>query len=93
MNGAVKLFGGETKKVRTSTMVILPQTAFRSLLGKVLMQYRELGTGIHVSEIGFGTWGLGGVTPGSTYGAIDDAAIEALEVAAAGYFRHIECLW
>ena len=48
------------------------------------MQYRELGsTGIQVSEIGFGTWGLGGVTPGATsYGAIsDDTAIEALEAA------------
>ena len=48
------------------------------------MQYRELGsTGIQVSEIGFGTWGIGGVTPGATsYGVIsDDDAIEALEVA------------
>ena len=35
------------------------------------MKYRPLGgTGLTVSEIGFGTWGLGG----DAYGAVDDAA-------------------
>lgn len=34
------------------------------------MQYRTLGkTGLRVSEIGFGTWGLGG----ASYGSVDDA--------------------
>lgn len=38
------------------------------------MQYRQLGnTGISVSEIGFGTWGIGGLTEGATsYGETDD---------------------
>lgn len=38
------------------------------------MNYRTLGaTGIKVSEIGFGTWGIGGLTEGATsYGATDD---------------------
>lgn len=38
------------------------------------MRYRPLGrTGISVSEIGFGAWGIGGATPGSTsYGPTDD---------------------
>lgn len=38
------------------------------------MQYRPLGkTGISVSEIGFGTWGIGGQTEGATsYGPTDD---------------------
>jgi len=38
------------------------------------MKYRSLGgTGISVSEIGFGAWGIGGATPGSTsYGHTDD---------------------
>jgi len=38
------------------------------------MNYRTLGaTGITVSEIGFGTWGIGGLTEGATsYGATDD---------------------
>lgn len=40
------------------------------------MNYRELGTtGIRLSEIGFGTWGIGGATAGATsYGAVDDGA-------------------
>jgi aryl-alcohol dehydrogenase-like predicted oxidoreductase len=39
------------------------------------MRYRELGsTGLLVSEIGFGAWGIGGLTEGATsYGATDDA--------------------
>ena len=48
------------------------------------MQYRRLGrTGLLVSEIGFGTWGLGGRTAGATsYGPTDDAVSrQALEAA------------
>ena len=43
------------------------------------MKYRELGkTGITVSEIGFGTWGLGG----DSYGPVDGKeAVQALELA------------
>ena len=39
------------------------------------MKYRELGgTGILVSEVGFGAWGIGGRTAGTTsYGDTDDA--------------------
>jgi aryl-alcohol dehydrogenase-like predicted oxidoreductase len=38
------------------------------------MKYRTLGGGIKVSEIGFGAWGIGGVTEGLTsYGTTDDA--------------------
>lgn len=39
------------------------------------MNYRQLGdSGISVSEIGFGAWGIGGATPGPTsYGKTDDA--------------------
>jgi aryl-alcohol dehydrogenase-like predicted oxidoreductase len=39
------------------------------------MKYRRLGrSGIQVSEIGFGTWGVGGRTPGvASYGDTDDA--------------------
>lgn len=42
------------------------------------MRYRTLGaTGIAVSEIGFGAWGIGGATPGATsYGATDDRISE-----------------
>jgi aryl-alcohol dehydrogenase-like predicted oxidoreductase len=38
------------------------------------MNYRQLGrSGITVSEVGFGAWGIGGVTDGPTsYGATDD---------------------
>jgi aryl-alcohol dehydrogenase-like predicted oxidoreductase len=38
------------------------------------MKYRSLGTtDIKISEIGFGTWGIGGMTPGaSSYGPTDD---------------------
>ncbi len=48
------------------------------------MQYRPLGkTSIIVSEIGFGSWGIGGRTEGATsYGATDDAESKrALEAA------------
>lgn len=43
------------------------------------MNYRQLGkTGIKVSEIGFGTWGLGGDKDGSkAYGPTDDCQSEA----------------
>lgn len=48
------------------------------------MNYKYLGkTGILVSEIGFGTWGIGGATEGaSSYGQTDDQeSIRALETA------------
>lgn len=48
------------------------------------MNYRPLGTSeIFVSEIGFGTWGIGGATEGaSSYGPTDDLeSIRALETA------------
>ncbi|OHC75374.1 MAG: hypothetical protein A3G18_05465 [Rhodospirillales bacterium RIFCSPLOWO2_12_FULL_58_28] len=48
------------------------------------MKYREIGkTGIRVSEIGFGAWGIGGRTPGATsYGdADDDVSRSALKAA------------
>ena len=48
------------------------------------MNTRSLGkSGIRVSEIGFGAWGIGGRTPGATsYGDTDDAvSLRALEVA------------
>ncbi|MBF0561641.1 MAG: aldo/keto reductase [Alphaproteobacteria bacterium] len=48
------------------------------------MQYRTLGrSGLTVSEIGFGAWGIGGVTSGATsYGAQDDAvSLAALDQA------------
>ena len=40
----------------------------------VIMRYRELGsTGMKVSEIGFGAWGIGGNDSGSVaYGEVDD---------------------
>jgi aryl-alcohol dehydrogenase-like predicted oxidoreductase len=50
------------------------------------MRYRPLGrSGIAVSEIGFGAWGIGGATPGATsYGRTDDAvSLRALEEALA----------
>lgn len=46
------------------------------------MRHRSLGrTGLTVSEIGFGAWGIGGTTPGATsYGATsDDESRRALE--------------
>src|SRR5260221_8358286 len=44
-------------------------------LGTATMNYRALGrTGLSVSEIGFGAWGIGGRTAGHTsYGETDDA--------------------
>ena len=48
------------------------------------MKYRLLGkTGVRVSEIGFGAWGIGGATPGPTsYGQTDDTtSLAALECA------------
>jgi aryl-alcohol dehydrogenase-like predicted oxidoreductase len=47
------------------------------------MEYRALGrTGLRVSAIGFGTWGIGGVTAGQlSYGPTDDA--ESLRALAA----------
>ncbi len=37
------------------------------------MRTRPLGrTGIVVSEIGFGCWGIGGFVPGASYGNTDD---------------------
>ena len=48
------------------------------------MHYRKLGsTGLRVSEIGFGAWGIGGATPQATsYGQTDDrVSLKALEVA------------
>jgi aryl-alcohol dehydrogenase-like predicted oxidoreductase len=45
------------------------------------MRYRRLGeTGLTVSEVGFGAWGIGGQTPGATsYGPTsDDASRDAL---------------
>lgn len=39
------------------------------------MQYRELGgTGLKVSEVGFGAWALGGNAHGNSYGPTDDKA-------------------
>lgn len=48
------------------------------------MKYRKLGkTGLEVSEIGFGTWAIGGLTPGQTsYGHTDDTvSLDALREA------------
>jgi aryl-alcohol dehydrogenase-like predicted oxidoreductase len=50
------------------------------------MRYRPLGrSGIAVSNIGFGAWGIGGATPGATsYGRTDDAvSLRAVEEALA----------
>lgn len=42
------------------------------------MQTRRLGkTGLHVSEIGFGGWAIGGNAWGNSYGETDDAASKA----------------
>ncbi len=66
------------------------------------MKYRKLGsTEISVSEIGFGTWGIGGATEGATsYGKTDDAeSLRALAMAlekgitfydTAGIYGHAE---
>jgi len=53
------------------------------------MKYRKLGrTGITVSDIGFGAWGIGGKTSGATsYGATDDAA--SLDALAAAFERGV----
>ncbi|MDP3697462.1 MAG: aldo/keto reductase [Candidatus Taylorbacteria bacterium] len=68
------------------------------------MKYRPLGTsGIVVSEIGFGGWGIGGATKGATsYGPTDDnESVRALEAAfdqgityydTAGVYGHSEKL-
>lgn len=48
------------------------------------MQYRPLGrTGLKVSEIGFGAWGIGGLSPGATsYGEVSDTeSLAALQAA------------
>ncbi len=48
------------------------------------MKYRKLGsTGIEVSEVGFGTWGIGGLSKGPTsYGPTDDReSVKALRKA------------
>lgn len=48
------------------------------------MKYRPLGTtSIDVSEIGFGAWGIGGITPGPTsYGKTnDEESLQALQTA------------
>ena len=48
------------------------------------MRYRAFGkSGLKVSEIGFGAWGIGGESPGTTsYGPTDDAeSVRALEAA------------
>lgn len=47
------------------------------------MRYRRLTADISVSEIGFGAWGIGGVTPGPTsYGRTDDVqSLRALATA------------
>ena len=61
------------------------------------MEYRVLGrTGLVVSEIGFGAWGIGGRTVGTTsYGDTDDAtSLAALAQAVdRDLLRHIERLW
>jgi aryl-alcohol dehydrogenase-like predicted oxidoreductase len=42
------------------------------------MQTRPLGrTGLSVSPIGFGAWGIGGYVPGASYGKTDDAVSKA----------------
>ncbi|MCZ8123577.1 MAG: aldo/keto reductase [Magnetospirillum sp.] len=42
------------------------------------MELRDLGrTGLRVSAIGFGAWGIGGLVPGASYGATDDAVSRA----------------
>ena len=44
---------------------------------KISMKFRELGsTGMKISEIGFGTWGIGG----NSYGPVDDNVAKALKL-------------
>ena len=77
--GAEKSFGMETKEARIYTVKLIDSLWVHGLwvvrLKKLEMQYRNLGrTEIQVSEIGFGAWGIGGVTPGATsYGHRDDS--------------------
>lgn len=51
----------------------------RQSIRKTKMKYRELGkTGIKVSELGFGTWGIGGTARGAIgYGPTDDEESKA----------------
>jgi len=54
----------------------------------VTMRSRGLGrTGVHVSEIGFGAWAIGGNAHGNSYGPTDDAA----SVAAVGRALDLGC--
>ena len=42
------------------------------------MELRDLGrTGLRVSSVGFGAWGIGGFVPGASYGATDDKVSRA----------------
>jgi aryl-alcohol dehydrogenase-like predicted oxidoreductase len=71
-NGAEKLYGMVIKKEHISITV---------KLSEVKMKYRKLGeTGLEVSELGFGAWGIGGGD--YAYGKTDDKeSVAALEYA------------